>query len=64
MLTKENNAVKKTFKNNSDTPFKMHTLYTFIYVNALDFSQNKKQSFLLAFSNLDVYFIIHVYKII
>lgn len=62
MLTKENNAVKKTFKNNSDTPFKMHTLYTFIYVNALDFSQNKSN--LLAFSNLDVYFIIHVYKII
>lgn len=47
MLTKENNAVKKTFKNNSDTPFKMHTLYTFIYVNALDFSQNKSNLFYL-----------------
>lgn len=29
----------------------------------MHFSQNKKQSSLLAFSNLDVYFIIHVYKI-
>lgn len=47
MLTKENNAVKKTFKNNSDTPFKMHTLYTSIYVNALDFSQNKSNLFFL-----------------
>lgn len=46
MLTKEN-AVKKTFKNNSDTPFKMHTLYTFIYVKALDFSQNKSNLFFL-----------------
>lgn len=47
MLTKENNAVKKTFKNNSDTPLKMHTLYTSIYVNALDFSQNKSNLFFL-----------------
>lgn len=63
MLTKESNAVKnKTFKNNSDTLLKAHTLHL-IYVDALDFSQNKKQSFLLTFRNLDVYFIVHVYKI-
>lgn len=61
MLTKESNAVKKkTFKNNSDTLLKTHTLHL-IYVHALDLSQNKKQSFLLTVNNLDVYFIVHVY---
>lgn len=39
-----------------------HTLHL-IYVNALDVSQNRKLFFLLVFSNLSVYLIIHVYKI-
>lgn len=54
--------MKKTFKNNSDTLLNAHTLHL-IYVNAPDFSQNKSNLFFSLSVNLDVYFIIHVYKI-